>query len=110
VLQDRGRKVALVTDGRMSGASGKVPAAIHVCPEALSGGPLARLRDGDAVRLCGNRGALEAVGVDLGTRDPAPPPPGPVGTGRELFAFMRATADDAERGGSAMLHAMDQIA
>jgi phosphogluconate dehydratase len=110
VLQDRGHKVALVTDGRMSGASGKVPAAIHVCPEALGGGPLACLRDGDVVRLCGNGGSLEAVGVDLAARDPAPPPQPPVGTGRELFAFMRATADDAERGGSAMLHAMDQVA
>jgi phosphogluconate dehydratase len=109
VLQDRGHKVALVTDGRMSGASGKVPAAIHVCPEALGGGPLARLHDGDVVRLCGSQGLLEAVDVDLSARDPAPPPPPPVGTGRELFAFMRATADDAERGGSAMLHAMDEV-
>ena len=109
VLQDRGHKVALVTDGRMSGASGKVPAAIHVCPEALGGGPLARLRDGDLVRLCGNRSSLEAVDVDLAAREPAPPPPAPIGTGRELFAFMRATADDAERGGSAMLHAMDAV-
>ena len=110
VLQDRGHKVALVTDGRMSGASGKVPAAIHVCPEALNNGPLARLRDGDVVRLCGNRGSLEALDVDLASREPAPTPPPPLGTGRELFAFMRATADDAERGGSAMLHAMDQVA
>ena len=108
VLQDRGHRVALVTDGRMSGASGKVPAAIHVCPEALNDGPLARLRDGDMVRLCGNSGSLEAVDVDLAARDPAPPPPPPIGTGRELFAFMRATADDAERGGSAMLHAMNE--
>ena len=110
VLQDRGHRVALVTDGRMSGASGKVPAAIHVCPEALGGGPLARLHDGDRVRLCGSRGSIEAVDADLSARDPAPPPPPPVGTGRELFAFMRATADDAERGGSAMLHAMNEIA
>ncbi|MDV3256784.1 MAG: phosphogluconate dehydratase [Sphingomonas sp.] len=107
VLQDRGHKVALVTDGRMSGASGKVPAAIHVCPEALNEGPIGRLRDGDMVRLCGSRGELEAVGVDLMAREPAPPPPPPVGTGRELFAFMRAGADDAERGASAMLRAMD---
>jgi phosphogluconate dehydratase len=110
VLQDRGHQVALVTDGRMSGASGKVPAAIHCCPEALNDGPLGRLRDGDIVRLCGNRGELEVLGVDLATRDPAPPPPPPLGTGRELFAFMRSTADDAERGGSAMLHAMDEVA
>jgi phosphogluconate dehydratase len=110
VLQDRGFRVALVTDGRMSGASGKVPAAIHCCPEALRGGPLARLRDGDIIKLCGHDGIIEAIGVDLGTREPAPPPPPPIGTGRELFAFMRATADDAERGGSAMLRAMEEVA
>jgi phosphogluconate dehydratase len=108
VLQDRGHRVALVTDGRMSGASGKVPAAIHVCPEALNDGPLARLRDGDVVRLCGNRGLLE-TDADLSTRDPCDPPPPPMGTGRELFAFMRSTADNAEHGASAMLHAMDQL-
>ena len=61
VLQDRGFNVALVTDGRMSGASGKVPAAIHVSPEALGGGPIAKLRDGDIVRLCANRGELTAL-------------------------------------------------
>jgi len=110
VLQDKGFKVALVTDGRMSGASGKVPAAIHCAPEALGGGPLARLRDGDVIRLCGHDGGMEALGVDLASRDPAPPPPPPLGTGRELFAFMRATADDAEHGGSAMLHAMEEVA
>jgi phosphogluconate dehydratase len=109
VLQDRGHQVALVTDGRMSGASGKVPAAIHVSPEALNDGPLARLRDGDLVRLCANRGLLE-TDADLGTRDACAPPPPPLGTGRELFAFMRATADNAEHGGSAMLHAMDSVA
>ncbi len=62
VLQDRGRRVALITDGRMSGASGKVPAAIHVTPEALGGGPLARLRDGDVVRLCGQPGPARGAG------------------------------------------------
>ncbi|HEX2625220.1 MAG TPA: dihydroxy-acid dehydratase, partial [Sphingomicrobium sp.] len=108
VLQDRGFRVALVTDGRMSGASGKVPAAIHCCPEALGGGPLSRLRDGDVVRLCGEEGALDAVGVDLDARDPAVQPPAPVGTGRELFAFMRHGADNAERGASAMLAAMEE--
>jgi phosphogluconate dehydratase len=59
VLQDRGFRVALVTDGRMSGASGKVPAAIHVSPEARKGGPLARLRDGDMVRVCARAGSLK---------------------------------------------------
>ncbi len=107
VLQDRGFRVALVTDGRMSGASGKVPAAIHVSPEALGGGPLSRVRDGDVVRVCANEGLLEVLEVDLASREPASPPPPPIGTGRELFALMRGTADDAERGASAMLHAME---
>ncbi|NJC04280.1 phosphogluconate dehydratase [Sphingomonas kaistensis] len=110
VLQDRGFRVALVTDGRMSGASGKVPAAIHVSPEALGGGPLSRIRDGDLVRVCANQGLLEVIDVDLADREPATAPPPPVGTGRELFALMRGTADDAERGASAMLHAMDNEA
>ncbi len=107
VLQDHGFKVALVTDGRMSGASGKVPAAIHVSPEALGGGPLAKLRDGDIVRLCADRGELNAL-VDRDewmAREVATPPPPPFGTGRELFAFMRDGADGAERGASAMLAA-----
>ena len=110
VLQDKGFKVALVTDGRMSGASGKVPAAIHCCPEALDGGPLAQLRDGDMVRLCAPRGHLEAIDVDLATREAAAPPPPPLDTGRELFAFMRHGSDDAEHGASAMLAAMEQVA
>jgi len=109
VLQDRGHRVALVTDGRMSGASGKVPAAIHVTPEALGGGPLARLRDGDIVRLCANRGELSALvpKAEWALREEAPAPPPPLGTGRELFAFMRGGADGAERGASAMLAAME---
>ena len=107
VVQDKGFRVALVTDGRMSGASGKVPAAIHCSPEALGGGPLSRLRDGDIVRLCGETGTLAAIGVDLATRDPAVPPPPPLGTGRELFAFMRHGADNAEHGASAMLAQME---
>ena len=107
VLQDKGHKVALVTDGRMSGASGKVPAAIHISPEALAGGPIARLRDGDIVRLCGHDGSLTALvdAAEWDAREPAAPPPAHVGTGRELFAFMRHGADTAERGGSAMLAA-----
>src|SRR5690348_9210789 len=77
VLQDRGRKVALITDGRMSGASGKVPAAIHVSPEALPDGPLARVRDGDVIRLDAREGTLEALDVNLASRPAAnsPPPP-----------------------------------
>ncbi len=102
VLQDRGYKVALVTDGRMSGASGKVPAAIHVSPEALGGGPLARVRDGDVIRLCADRGELSTT-ADLAAREPAPAPEAQGGTGRELFAMFRLGADEAEKGGSAML-------
>ncbi len=108
VLQDKGHAVALVTDGRMSGASGKVPAAIHCSPEALGGGPLSRVQDGDVIRLCGHEGTLE-VKADLSTRDATPAPPPDHGTGRELFAFMRAGADEAERGASAMLAAMEDI-
>jgi phosphogluconate dehydratase len=107
VLQDRGHKVALITDGRMSGASGKVPAAIHVSPEALPDGPLSWVRDGDLIRLDARSGTLEAVGVDLAARSPANAPPPPVGTGRELFALMRLNVDDAEAGASAILAAMD---
>jgi phosphogluconate dehydratase len=107
VLQDRGQRVALITDGRMSGASGKVPAAIHVSPEALPDGPLARVRDGDVIRLDARSGTLEAVGVDLAARPPANSPPPPAGTGRELFAMMRSHVNEAEAGASAMLAAME---
>ncbi len=108
VMQDRGLKVALVTDGRMSGASGKVPAAIHVHPEALLGGPLARLRDGDVMRLCAEEGRLEVLVDDIEwqRREASPPPPFHPGTGREIFAVLRATAANAEEGASAMLAAM----
>ena len=107
VLQDRGYRVALVTDGRMSGASGKVPAAIHVSPEALGDrngvwGPLAFLQDGDVVRLCAQNSALSTT-ADLSSREPASPPEPHMGTARELFAMFRLGADEAERGGSAML-------
>jgi len=102
VLQDRGFKVALVTDGRMSGASGKVPAAIHCTPEALGGGPLARLRDGDMVKVCAVTGTLSTT-ADLATREPAADPHPDMGTGRELFGMMRRFADGAEQGASAML-------
>ena len=104
VLQDRGYKVALVTDGRMSGASGKVPAAIHCVPEALGGGPLARLRDGDVIRLCATTGAL-STDADLASREPAVPDEVHEGVGRELYAMFRLGADSAERGASAMLAA-----
>ena len=102
VLQDKGFKVALVTDGRMSGASGKVPAAIHVTPEALGDGPLSLVEDGDIIKLCGHDGTL-TVKADLAARQPARAPTAEMGMGRELFAMLRHFADGAERGGSAML-------
>jgi len=104
VLQDKGFRVALLTDGRMSGASGKVPAAIHAVPEAALGGPLARLREGDVVRVDGDAGTI-STSADLAAREPVSVTQVQSGTGRELFAFMRAGADDAEHGASAMLAA-----
>ena len=111
VLQDKGFKVAMLTDGRMSGASGKVPAAIHLSPEALGGGPLARLVDGDVVRICARDGEVTAL-VDAAVwaaRTPVAAPPPALGVGRELFALFRLHADEAEKGGSAMLAAMESI-
>jgi phosphogluconate dehydratase len=112
VLQDRGYRVALVTDGRMSAASGKVPTAIHVSPEALGGGPLSRVRDGDLVRLSADTGELNALvnAAEWDAREAAPAPAAARGTGRELFAMFRQGADDAEKGASAMLSAMEEIA
>ena len=104
VLMDRGHKVALVTDGRMSGASGKVPAALHVTPEALDGGMLAHLRTGDVIRFDAETGVLEAkVEPDvLLSRPPAPCPPGGAGHGRELFGHMRASVSRADLGASVL--------
>ncbi|MDJ0978701.1 MAG: phosphogluconate dehydratase [Erythrobacter sp.] len=102
LLQDRGHHVALVTDGRMSGASGKVPAAIHTTPEALGGGPLSRLRDGDIVKVCGATGTLSTA-ADLASREPAIAPEPELGVGRELFRIMQTHVDSAESGASAML-------
>ncbi len=99
LLQDRGRRVALVTDGRMSGASGKVPAAIHLTPEAAAGGPIARLRDGDLIRLDAPAGRLE-VRADLSVREAVSFVQPQSGLGRELFAPFRAAVGDAERGAS----------
>ena len=101
-LQSKGHRVALVTDGRMSGASGSVPAAIHVSPEVLCGGPLGKLRDGDMVRLDSNNGTLEAlVSEELWAQRAVetPAPKTPHGMGRELFAALRAHAASAEEGG-----------
>jgi phosphogluconate dehydratase len=104
VLQDKGLKVALVTDGRMSGASGKVPSAIHISPEALDGGPLARLADGDVVRVDAVAGTLDVltegaldrpvVRPDLETNE--------FGIGRELFAAFRRSVGPAETGASSL--------
>jgi len=107
VLQDRGHKVAFVTDGRMSGASGKIPSAIHVTPEAQKGGPLGKLKDGDMIRVCAKTGDLSVmVDEDIWRgRAAVHPPVAQAGTARELFAMMRAGSDEAEKGGSAMLSA-----
>jgi phosphogluconate dehydratase len=104
VLQDRGHKVALVTDGRMSGASGKVPAAIHVAPEAADGGPLALLRDGDLLRLDATQGSLECLS-DLSARTPAPVDlsANEEGLGRDLFALFRRNVGPATEGAAAVL-------
>jgi len=105
VLQGKGFKVALVTDGRMSGASGKIPAAIHVSPEALAGGPLGRLRDGDLVRLDAVSGELLALvpaeewaARELATITPEQAAENGHGLGRELFAGMRRNVRTAEEG------------
>ncbi|MCU0827009.1 MAG: phosphogluconate dehydratase [Tabrizicola sp.] len=105
VLQDRGLKVALVTDGRMSGASGKVPAAIHVSPEAATGGPLARLRDGDVIRLDAVAGTLSVLAEDFDQRlaVTADLSANEFGIGRELFAAFRRHAGPAETGGALVL-------
>ncbi len=104
VLQDRGFKIALVTDGRMSGASGKVPSAIHVTPEAADGGPIAKLRDGDIVRVDGTAGRLSVL-VDpdeWAAREPemADLTSYHSGTGRELFAAFRGAVSRADAGAS----------
>ncbi|MHA7887980.1 phosphogluconate dehydratase [Roseicyclus sp.] len=100
VLQDRGHKVALVTDGRMSGASGKVPSAIHVAPEALDGGLIGKLRDGDLVRVDAVAGRLEVLTEGVADRAPAVPDltANSHGVGRELFEIFRQTAGPASEG------------
>jgi phosphogluconate dehydratase len=109
VLQDRGHRVALVTDGRMSGASGKVAAFIHLTPEAAAGGPLALVRDGDLIAVDADRGTLDLVGVDLAERaggGVGDTPGGQTyGTGRELFSAFRRLAGSADTGASIYDHA-----
>ena len=104
ILQDRGLKVALVTDGRMSGASGKVPAAIHMTPEAVDGGPISKIRDGDLLRLDANEGTLTFLGdeKEFFARTPATEDlrSQHFGMGRELFAGFRSLVGVADRGAS----------
>jgi phosphogluconate dehydratase len=109
VLQKRGHRVALVTDGRMSGASGQVPAAIHVSPEALCGGALARLRDGDVVRLDAKAGTLEVLvpADEFAIREPVTADLGAhhFGLGRELFDLFRRAVGSSDQGASPLLAA-----
>lgn len=105
VLQDRGLRIALVTDGRMSGASGKVPAAIHISPEAAAGGPIAKLKDGDILRLDAVSGQIEVlsdgfidrapVTIDLSDNE--------YGVGRELFGMFRQNVGGASEGASVVV-------
>ncbi len=104
VLQKRGHAVALVTDGRMSGASGSIPAAIHVTPESVHGGPLARVRDGDAVRVDAVAGTLDVLvdPAELAGREVVPADPAAAfGTGRELFGALRGAVGRADEGAHA---------
>jgi phosphogluconate dehydratase len=111
VLQDRGFKVALVTDGRMSGASGKVPAAIHVTPEAIKGGILAKVQTGDVIELNTETGAMDILISDevLAKREATVPDVAKhqVGMGREMFAGMRSTLTGAEQGACSLFVGQD---
>ncbi|MGB5862941.1 MAG: phosphogluconate dehydratase [Sulfitobacter sp.] len=100
IMQGRGQKVALVTDGRMSGASGKVPAAIHICPEAVDGGAISRLKDGDILRVDAEQGQLEIMSDGVLDRAPATSDlsGNGFGTGRELFASFRRNVGAADTG------------
>ncbi|MGR3757501.1 MAG: phosphogluconate dehydratase [Tranquillimonas sp.] len=105
VLQDRGLKVALVTDGRMSGASGKVPAAIHLAPEAADGGPIARLRDGDRVRVDARNGRIEVLEADFDSRPAATADltGNAHGVGREMFEVFRRNVGLASHGAAVVV-------
>ncbi|ANL32854.1 phosphogluconate dehydratase [Rhizobium phaseoli] len=108
VLQDRGFRVALLTDGRMSGASGKVPAAIHVTPEAVDGGPIARIKNGDIIRLDAIKGTLEVLvdAADMAEREPVTVDlsDNEFGMGRELFAPFRRAVGASDQGASVLFH------
>ncbi|MGR3290061.1 MAG: phosphogluconate dehydratase [Paracoccaceae bacterium] len=105
VLQDRGLKVALVTDGRMSGASGKVPSAIHVCPEAACGGALAKIRDGDMIRVDAISGTLDVLEDDFDARElvTLDLSKGHSGMGRELFEMFRQNVGPGNQGASVIV-------
>lgn len=105
VLLDRGLKVALVTDGRMSGASGKVPAAIHVSPEALGGGPLSKVEDGDLIRVDATNGTLENLAEGFATREARQPDlsDNSHGIGRELFEPFRRMVGHADTGAAVVV-------
>lgn len=102
VLQDRGFKVGLLTDGRMSGASGKVPAAIHLSPEALDGGPIAKLQDGDIIELDSEKGTLNVLvdTAELSQRSLSPTPEFDHSLGRQLFSSFRQSVSHASDGAS----------
>ena len=101
VLQDRGLKVALITDGRMSGASGKVPAAIHLSPEAASSGPISKIKNGDLIRLDALTGELNILEKDFEARETRKKDltKNESGLGRELFKIFREHAASAKFGG-----------
>jgi phosphogluconate dehydratase len=103
VLQKRGFKVALVTDGRMSGASGKVPAAIHMVPEAKDGGAIGKIQTGDLIRLNAKSGELECVNSDFLSRPPRTKEIDQQGFGRELFNNLRQLVTSSEEGASFIL-------
>ena len=105
VLQDRGLRIALVTDGRMSGASGKVPAAIHISPEAAAGGPIAKLQDGDILRLDAASGQIEVLSDGFIDRAPATIDlsDNEYGVGRELFGMFRQNVGGASEGASVVV-------
>ncbi|WP_281533622.1 dihydroxy-acid dehydratase [Cryobacterium breve] len=115
ILQDRGYQVALVTDGRMSGASGKIPAAIHLTPEAAAGGPIGRIRDGDLVRLDATAGTLDVL-IDDDDVFAAREITGAAlddaswsGTGRELFSVFRRQVGPADRGASVITNTPEGV-
>ena len=104
ILQDRGQRVALVTDGRLSGASGKVPSAIHVTPEALDNGMIARIQEGDIIRVDATQGTLSVLMSDAELQSRSVQTPdlthNQFGMGRELFSAFRHIAGHADQGAS----------